>query len=94
MRTEKTKTRKLWSWDQIHTIDVNVRYHAQVYGRARAAMLRLGMSDEELQRYQTLWKEHLKVTTAQNRSLLKGSEGHIFGMVLDHRCEEGYRSCR
>jgi hypothetical protein len=72
MRTAKTKTRKLRSWDHIHMVDVNVRYHAKVYGRARAAMLRLGPSDEELERYQALRKEHLNVTTARIDPSLRG----------------------
>jgi len=72
LRTAKTKTRKLRSWDQIHTVDVNVRYHAKVYGRARAAMLRLGMSDKELDRYRRLQKEHLDVTTTRIDPSLRG----------------------
>jgi hypothetical protein len=67
-----TKKKKLRSWDQIHMVDVNVRHHAKVYGRARAAMVLLGASNEELQRYQTLQKDHLRVTTARIDPSLRG----------------------
>lgn len=72
VRLAKTKTRKLRSWDQISMVDVNVRHHARVYAGARAAMIRLGACEEDLERYQTLRKEHLSVTTAQIDPSLRG----------------------
>jgi hypothetical protein len=72
LRKSKTKTRKLRSWDQIIMVDINVRHHARVYGRARAALTRLGATEEELQRYQVLKQEHLNVTTARIDPSLRG----------------------
>jgi hypothetical protein len=72
LRNAKTKTRKLRSWDQIVLVDINVRHHARVYNRARSAMVRLGATEEELQRYQVLRTEHLNVTTARIDPSLRG----------------------
>jgi hypothetical protein len=72
LRMATTKKKKLRSWDQIHMVDVNVRHHAKVYTRARVAMLRLGASDLDLQHYQALQKEHLRVMTARIDPSLRG----------------------
>jgi hypothetical protein len=72
VRTAKSKTRKLRSWDQILMVDVNVRHHARIYIRARSAMIRLGAALEDLERYQPLKKEHLSVTTARIDPSLRG----------------------
>lgn len=72
LRNARTKTRKLRSWDQIVLVDVNVRHHARVYCRARSALVWLGAVEEELQRYQILRPEHLKVTTARIDPSLRG----------------------
>jgi hypothetical protein len=72
LRTAKTKTKKLRSWDQIVSVDINVRHHASVYSRARSALLELGASQEELDRYPVLLKEHLKVTTARIDPSMRG----------------------
>ncbi len=72
IRPARTKTRKLRSWDQIRMVDVNGRHHATVYMRARAAMIRLGATEEDLARYQVLKKEHLTVTTARIDPSLRG----------------------
>ncbi len=76
IRPAKTKTRKLRSWDQIRMVDVNGRHHATVYMRARAAMIRLGATEEDLARYQVLKKEHLTVTTARIDPSLRGQRNH------------------
>jgi hypothetical protein len=72
LRPAKTKKRKLRSWDQIRMVDVNVRHHANIYMRARAAMIRLGATDEDLERYRVLAKEHLSLTTARIEPSLRG----------------------
>jgi hypothetical protein len=72
VRTAKTKTRKLRSWDQIQMVDTNARHHARVYVRARSALLNLGASPEELDRYQVLEKEHMNVRTARIDPSLRG----------------------
>ena len=72
IRNARTKTRKLRSWDQISMVDVNVRHHASIYGRARSALVRLGAGPEELARYQMLQKEHLTVTTARIDPSMRG----------------------
>jgi hypothetical protein len=72
LRKAKTKTKKLRSWDQIIAVDINVRHHARVYGRARTALVRLGATADELQQYQILQKEHLNVTTARIDPSMRG----------------------
>jgi hypothetical protein len=72
LRKAKTKTRKLRSWDQIIMVDINVRHHTRIYGRARSSLVRLGASEEELRRYQVLKREHLNVTTARIDPSLRG----------------------
>jgi hypothetical protein len=72
LRPAKTKKRKLRSWDQIRMVDVNVRYHARIYTEARAAMIRLGATNEDLERYQVLLKDHLTLTTARIEPSLRG----------------------
>jgi hypothetical protein len=72
LRPATTKTRKLRSWDQIRMVDVNVRYHARIYTEARAAMIRLGATNEDLERYQVLLKDHLTLTTARIEPSLRG----------------------
>jgi hypothetical protein len=72
LRPATTKKRKLRSWDQIRMVDVNVRHHAKIYMQARAAMIRLGATDDDLKRYQVLSKEHLNITTARIDPSLRG----------------------
>ena len=72
LRPAKTKKRKLRSWDQIRMVDVNVRHHARIYMQARAAMIRLGATNEDLERYRVLTKEHLSLTTARIEPSLRG----------------------
>ena len=53
-------------------MDVNVRHHAKVYGRARSGLILLGAEEQELQRYQVLQKEHLNITTARIDPSMRG----------------------
>ena len=46
-------------------VDVNVRHHARLYHRSREALICLGATNVDLQRYQILWKQHLNVTTTR-----------------------------
>jgi len=48
VRTAKSKTRKLRSWDQILMVDVNVQHHARMYMHARSTMIQLGAALEDL----------------------------------------------
>jgi len=72
IRKATTKKKKLRSWDQIISVDVNVRHHAKVYGRARSGLILLGAEEQELQRYQVLQKEHLNITTARIDPSMRG----------------------
>ena len=72
VRNATTKTKKLRSWDQIQMVDVNVRHHARVYHRCRAAMIQLGVTEEILSRYRKLEPEHLNVRTARIDPALQG----------------------
>jgi hypothetical protein len=72
VRIARTKTRKTRAWDQVLMVDVNVRYHARLYRRAREALIDLGATEADLQRYQILQKEHLNVTSARIDPSLRG----------------------
>lgn len=72
LRNSKTKTMKMRSWDQIIQVDGSVKHHARVYKRARAAFIRLGATDDDLNRYKPLAKEDLNVTTARIDPSLRG----------------------
>src|SRR6202011_939983 len=72
LQKAKMKTKKLRSWDRIVSVDINVRHHARVYGRARSALVRLRATEEELQWYQVLKKDHLSVTTARIDPSMRG----------------------
>jgi hypothetical protein len=72
VRTARRKTQKLRSWDQVLMVDVNVRHHARLYQRSREALIRLGATEADLERYQILRKEHLNVTTARIDPSLRG----------------------
>ena len=53
-------------------VDVNVRHHARVYHRCRAAMIQLGVTEEILSRYRKLEPEHLNVQMARINPALRG----------------------
>lgn len=65
LRRVKSKVRKTRLWQQIAQVDNSVRHHAQVYTRARAAIVRLGATEEELNRYKILQSSDLNVSTAR-----------------------------
>ena len=46
-------------------VDVNVRHQTRVYQVVRMAILNLGATAKELQRYQPLLQEHMRVMTAR-----------------------------
>jgi len=56
--------------------------------QARAAMIRLGATDDDLKRYQVLSKEHLNITTARIDPSLRGQRNTSLAWFLDHGCEE------
>ena len=60
-RSQRYKTR---AWSEFHSIEANVRHHARIYRKARVAMIKLGASTEDQQKYKVLREEHLKVSTA------------------------------
>lgn len=72
VRMARTKTRKSRAWDQVIMVDVNVRHYTRLYRRAREALIHLGATESDLQRYQILRKEHLSVTTARIDPSLRG----------------------
>lgn len=65
LRNVKSKVRKTRSWHQISQVDSNVRHFARVYSRARSAIVRLGATEEELDRYRVLSSGDLSVSTAR-----------------------------
>jgi hypothetical protein len=72
VRIARTKTRKTRAWDQVLMVDVNVQHHARLYRRSREALICLGATEADLQRYQILQKEHLSVTSARIDPSLRG----------------------
>lgn len=65
LRRVKSKVKKTRSWHQISQVDSSVRHHARVYTRARAAIVQLGATEEELDRYKVLQSSDLNVSTAR-----------------------------
>lgn len=65
LRSAKSKVKKTRSWHEIGEVDGGARHLARRYSRTRIAMIRLGASSEQLERYQLLKREHLGITTAQ-----------------------------
>ena len=60
-RAQRYKTR---AWSEFHSIEANVHHHAKIYQKAWVAMIKLGASTEDQQKYKVLREEHLKVSTA------------------------------
>ncbi|KAF8262977.1 hypothetical protein EI94DRAFT_1704357 [Lactarius quietus] len=58
---QKLKTR---AWEGVHAIESTVQLHAHVYTHARQAMVDLGASDNLLEWYKILRRQHLSVKTS------------------------------
>jgi hypothetical protein len=65
LRTSKSKTKKLRSWNHIKLADGSAQHQASLYCKARAAMIRLDAGPQLLERYQVLTREHMSITTAK-----------------------------
>jgi hypothetical protein len=63
LRKSTSKVQKLRSWTDIGLVEAGVRHHAQIYRRARQALIALGASDDIMKRYQVLKKEDLRAST-------------------------------
>ncbi|KAF8256694.1 hypothetical protein EI94DRAFT_1640222 [Lactarius quietus] len=59
--TQRLKTR---AWSEVHAVESTVQHHAQVYTRARQAMVDLSASDNLLEWYKVLKHQHLSVKTS------------------------------
>lgn len=100
IRASKSKKKKTRSWDHLHAVDLSVRHNTRVYDCARASMMRLNPSNDELERYKPLTKEDLKVDTARVEPGLRGHRGsHLawfwtMDIASDVEQQEGMRECR
>jgi hypothetical protein len=68
LRLAQSKLKKGRAWGKVHKVSWRVQAHRQVYHAARAAMVSLGCSTEIQTKYQILWQDQLKVSTAAVRS--------------------------
>ncbi len=99
MRKSKSKVQKTRSWDQIISIDGSVRHQAKLYNKARAAMIRLGASPQDLIRYKVLQRDHLSITTARIDPSLRGQRNSSLAWfwTMDVRADtdasEGMSEC-
>ncbi|KAF8267233.1 hypothetical protein EI94DRAFT_1701133 [Lactarius quietus] len=59
--TQRLKTR---AWAEVHAAESTVQHHAQVYMRARQAIVDLGATSSLLDRYKVLTRQHLSVKTS------------------------------
>ncbi|KAH9915823.1 uncharacterized protein B0H18DRAFT_959133 [Fomitopsis serialis] len=64
IRHGKSNTKRTRAFTTMNKLDRAVSIHASIYRRCRAAMVVLGLSEEEQLKYQRLSKEDLNVTTA------------------------------
>jgi hypothetical protein len=105
LRTSKSKVKKLRSWDSIHLVDKSVQHYAELYRRARLAMVRLGATSEMMGQFKVLKKEHLRCSTLivdpnqrgqRNNSLAwfwgKNVRGQVEKDGLMLECEPGFIS--
>lgn len=100
LRNVKSKVRKTRSWNQISQVDSNVRHYARVYTRARLAIVQLGATDEELDRYQILESADLNVSTARVDPSARGNRDKglawfwTMDVASDSDAAEGMAECK
>jgi len=63
LRNSTSKGQKLRSWSDIAIVEAGVRHQAKIYRKARRALIALGASEEIMNSYQVLKKEHLCTST-------------------------------
>ena len=94
-----SKTKRNRSWDQIKSTAGSARHHVRIYVHARKAMIRLGASPQDLQKYQPLTKEQLKITAARIDPSLRGTRNHhlawFWSANVEGDCQsvEGMEEC-
>jgi hypothetical protein len=72
IRGANSQRKKTRAFKDLASIETIVRSHASIYRLARLAMLKLGASDALLEKYQSLTKEDLKVTTITHDPSITG----------------------
>lgn len=99
-RNVKSKVKKTRSWHQIAQVDSNVRHFARVYTRARSAIVRLGATEEELDRYKILARADLNVSTARVDPSARGNRDRglawfwTMDVAGDSDAAEGMAECK
>jgi len=73
LREATSKKKRNRSWDQIKSTTGSARHHVRVYLRARTALMNLGATEAELEPYQPLTREQLRITTARIDPALRGT---------------------
>lgn len=100
LRNVKSKVKKTRSWHQIAQVDSNVRHYARVYTRARSAIVRLGATDEELDRYRILEIADLNVSAARVDPSARGNRDKglawfwTMDVASDSDAAEGMAECK
>lgn len=72
VRNARSKIMKTRAWDDIKIVTTTVQHHARIYSSARQAMVRLGASEQIMQKYKVLLKEDLRASTIIIDSNVRG----------------------
>lgn len=63
VRVANSQQKKTRAWSELNAIESSVRRYAQIYNKARKAMIRLGADTQLLGRYRILKRSELKAST-------------------------------
>src|SRR6267154_1214912 len=64
VRKAGSQSRSTRAWSQVKSVENKVSLCASIYQKSRKQMIKLGVEDHLMEKYEPLLREHLKVTTA------------------------------